>query len=63
MGTGNTGTYLSSRDTNTYLSHDGGVNWFEILNGSHVYEIGDHGGIIVMATDTKPTNKVLFSWD
>ncbi len=31
--------------------------------GSHIYEIGDHGGLIVMAKDTSATNRLLYSWD
>lgn len=53
MGTGNVGDYLSSRhdEINTYLSRDGGLTWFEVAKHSHIYEIGDHGGLIVMASD------------
>ena len=36
---------------NTYLSIDGGYNWKEIAIGSHIYEVSDHGGLIVMAKD------------
>ena len=45
------GDYLSFRkdEVNTYLSRDGGLTWFEIFKGSSIYEIGDHGGLIVLA--------------
>jgi hypothetical protein len=33
------------------MSRDGGLTWFEIAKGSHIYEIGDHGGVIVLASD------------
>ena len=42
---------------NTYLSTDGGNSWKEIAKGfylnkgSHIYEVSDHGGLIVMAKD------------
>ncbi len=51
IGCGNVGDYLSlnSDEINTYLSRDGGLTWFEIRKGSHIYEMGNHGGIIVMA--------------
>lgn len=64
VATGNTGMYLSNRpeEVNTYLSRDGGHNWYEILAGSHTYEIGDYGGLIVMINHSK-TNRVLYSWD
>ena len=48
---------------NTYLSRDGGLNWKEIRKGSHIYEIGDHGALIVMATNTEPTSEILYSFD
>ena len=66
IGTGNVGNYLSNRkdEINTYLSRDAGLTWFEVIyskniylfsfkvmKGSHIYEIGDHGGLIVMASD------------
>jgi hypothetical protein len=51
IGTGNIGSYLKNdeKDLNTYLSRDGGHTWFEIRKGSYLYEIGDHGGIIIAA--------------
>jgi hypothetical protein len=62
---GNVGKYLSHEieGTNTYLSRDGGLNWFEIRKGSHIYEIGDHGALIVIADNKNPTNTVYYSWD
>ena len=33
------------------------------MKGSHIYEIGDHGGLIVMASDQEATNIILYSWD
>lgn len=65
LGTGNTGLYLTSKDEeiNTYLSRDGGHNWFEILQGSHTYEIGDHGGLIVLAQDDRKIDSVKYTWD
>jgi len=31
--------------------------------GSHIYEYGDHGGIIVMAKNLEDTNEIVFSWN
>lgn len=50
-------------EINTYLSRDAGVSWSEIAKGSHIYEIGDHGGIIVMADDQKATDTIYYSWN
>ncbi len=62
---GNVGRYLSHdhEDVSTFLSRDGGLNWFEIRKGSHIYEIGDHGALILIADDKNPTNSIFFSWD
>lgn len=53
MATGNVGYHLSHQasEINTYISRDGGLNWFEVRAGSHIYEIGDHGALIVMGDD------------
>lgn len=65
MGTGNVGPYLRYEEdqVNTYLSRDGGLTWAEVHKGAYIYEFGDHGGLIVMADDTKKTNQVVFSWN
>jgi len=51
MATGNVGDFLSFRadEVNTYLSRDAGLSWFEVKKGSYIYELGDHGGLIIMA--------------
>lgn len=65
LSNGNVGKYLSNDgvDISTFLSRDGGLSWFEVRKGSHIYEIGNHGALIVMADDQNPTDEVLYSWD
>lgn len=65
LGTGNVGYSLShsADEINTYLSRDGGLNWIEIMKGSNIYEIGDHGALIVMADDQNPTDTLYYSWN
>ncbi|KAH8585131.1 sortilin [Cryptosporidium sp. chipmunk genotype I] len=65
LGTGNVGSYLSfdHDDINTYMSRDGGLTWQEVHKGAFIYELGDFGGLIVMANDLKHTNQVIFSWN
>lgn len=62
---GNPGKHLSNQkgSVHTYLSRDGGRVWKEVRKGSHVYEIGDHGGLLVMASDENPTNTLFYSWN
>lgn len=47
----------------TWISTNGGVTFQEILKGSHIYEIGDHGALIVIADDQNETNQLKFSWN
>ena len=65
MGTGNVGPHLSIRpdEVNTYLTRDAGLTWFEIAKGSYIYEVGDHGGLIVMANNQNSTRSIWYSWD
>lgn len=66
MAIGNIGYQLETRlndRVNTYLSRDGGLNWQEVKKGSYIYEIGDHGGLIVMARHDQPTREVIYSFN
>jgi len=65
LGTGNIGPRLTDNDSqkSLYLSRDGGLNWSTIRTGVHIYEIGDHGALIVIAQKNTPTNHIEFSWD
>merc|ERR1719223_703665 len=63
MGTGSVGPFLDNTKVNTYFSHDAGLTWREVRKGSWIYEIGDHGGLLVMAQDQVPTNYILYSWN
>jgi hypothetical protein len=63
VGTGNVGKYLNSDEVNTYFSHDGGQIWSEVRKGSHIYEFGDHGSIVVMAKNKQDTNRLLYTWN
>eukprot|EP01119_Soliformovum_irregulare_P020788 TRINITY_DN678_c0_g1_i1.p1 TRINITY_DN678_c0_g1~~TRINITY_DN678_c0_g1_i1.p1 ORF type:complete len:774 (-),score=177.48 TRINITY_DN678_c0_g1_i1:106-2427(-) len=62
---GNVGSYLSQQreETNTFISRDGGANWIEVMKGPTIYEIGDHGGIIVMAPLGVSTQYAYFTLD
>ncbi|XP_031549570.1 VPS10 domain-containing receptor SorCS1-like [Actinia tenebrosa] len=60
MAQGNVGRYLNE-ETDVYLSSDGGLHWNKILNGSHDYVFGDHGGLIVAVALGNYTKKVWYS--
>lgn len=56
LGTGNLGARLSENhdQKNLYMSRDGGMTWRSIRPGGYIYEIGDHGALIVIADHQKP---------
>jgi len=39
------------------------LTWDEVRKGSHIYEIGDHGGLIVMAPNLNGTKEVYYTWN
>jgi len=65
IGTGSIGDHLSTNinEINTYISRDGGLTWLEAIKGTSIYEIGDHGGIIIMAPYGVPTQIVYYTTD
>ena len=65
VATGNLGKRLTPNDQakNLYISRDGGLNWKSVRPGSYIYEIGDHGAIIVIAKKNEPIDSIEFTLD
>ncbi|KAJ3206579.1 vacuolar protein sorting/targeting protein PEP1, partial [Dinochytrium kinnereticum] len=64
VGIGNVGPSLRSfEEGDMFLSLDAGRKWKEIHKNPHKWAIGDHGGVIVMASDKTSTDTVLYSYD
>lgn len=65
IGTGNVGKYLSNKadQINTFFSRDGGVSWSQIASGSHIYEMANHGGLLLLVDDQTPVRQALFSYN
>ena len=62
MAVGNVGEKLAPyTERNTFLSHDRGFTWEEVHKGTHLWQFGDSGSILIMANDKEPTDHVLFS--
>lgn len=61
LGTGNTGRALTDRTDllNTFMSRDAGWTWQLFRNGSHQYDITNHGGIVLMIDDIAPTRSFM----
>jgi hypothetical protein len=49
----------------TYLSADGGVSWHQVLKGAYLYNLGDHGSVIVAVESHRSgeTDKLYYSLD
>ncbi|KAJ3106319.1 vacuolar protein sorting/targeting protein PEP1 [Phlyctochytrium planicorne] len=64
VGAGSVGSYLRKFDeTDMFLSLDAGRTWREVYKGPHKWAIGDHGGVIVMASEKGPVEKILYSYN
>lgn len=65
LATGNIGYRLTENDSqkSLYLSRDGGLTWKTVRVGVHIYEIGDHGALIVIAQKNTPITHIEFTWD
>lgn len=67
LATGNVGPHLDmSPDADcTWMSRDGGVTWEDVADDTAIYEVGNHGGVVVMARHASegPTNVIKFSID
>eukprot|EP01126_Amoeba_proteus_P037283 TRINITY_DN3842_c0_g2_i1.p1 TRINITY_DN3842_c0_g2~~TRINITY_DN3842_c0_g2_i1.p1 ORF type:complete len:433 (+),score=94.80 TRINITY_DN3842_c0_g2_i1:1162-2460(+) len=65
IGSGNIGRGLEEREdlVGLYFSRDGGVRWSEVRKGRWIYEVGDHGSIIVALHLGNITNSLIYSND
>ncbi|OJJ43691.1 hypothetical protein ASPZODRAFT_19408 [Penicilliopsis zonata CBS 506.65] len=64
MGVGNTGSHLEDYlKGDLFVSDDAGVTWRKALDGSHKYEFGDQGAVIIAVEDDGKTDKIRYSID
>lgn len=62
LGVGSVGDKLRPySECDTFMSIDGGVSWTMVHTGSHLYEFGDKGSIMVLVDDKETTDEVLYS--
>ncbi|CCU81113.1 vacuolar protein sorting protein/signal sequence binding protein, partial [Blumeria hordei DH14] len=62
LGTGNVGEFLG-KEADTFMSADAGVTWKSVRKGSHLWEFGDQGSIVVIVPNDHSTKSVLYSQD
>lgn len=61
---GNVGdSLLPFKDCSTFFSSDGGSTWQEVTKEPTHWEFGDHGGVLVVVSTIKATNKLKYSLD
>lgn len=64
MGVGNVGESLAPyKESDTFLSRDGGFTWEEIRKDAHLWEFGDSGSVLVLVNDEEATDQLLYSTD
>lgn len=68
LAAGNIGKARQSKEQykSVYLSRDGGMHWTEIAKGIHVFDIADHGALIIMSKLYAPGKinaTLLYSWN
>lgn len=64
LATGNVGRSLKPyEECDTFFTRDGGFSWEEMRKGTHLWEFGDHGSVIVLVDDTQPTDSVEYTLD
>ncbi|QRV73806.1 vacuolar protein sorting-associated protein [Ceratobasidium sp. AG-Ba] len=64
MAVGNVGEYLAPyKDSDTFLTRDGGFTWEEVHKDAHLFEYGDSGSIIVIVNDEDATDHVFYTTD
>lgn len=64
MGVGNVGSSLTEyRDSDTFMTSDGGISWKFVKSGPHMWEFGDQGSLIVIVKERSATNVVHYTLD
>lgn len=62
MGVGNVGEFLGRKaDADTFITRDGGVEWYAVKKRNYMWEYGDQGSIIVIVEEGVPINSVFYS--
>ncbi|KAL1407369.1 vacuolar protein sorting/targeting protein PEP1 [Vanrija albida] len=64
IGVGNVGEELAEyKESDVFLTRDGGFHWEEIRKDAHLWEYGDSGSIIVLVNDETAVDHVLYTTD
>lgn len=64
VGVGSAGpVHIPYKESDTFLSTDGGSTWAKLSEGAFIYEFGDAGSILVMINAEHPVSKLQYSMD
>ncbi|KAJ7788937.1 hypothetical protein B0H14DRAFT_3095034 [Mycena olivaceomarginata] len=64
VGVGSAGpVHVPYKESDTFLSTDGGSTWAKLSEGAFIYEFGDAGSILVMINAEHPVSKLQYSMD
>lgn len=64
LATGNVGRSLRAyRECDTFFTRDGGFTWQELHKGTHKWEFGAHGSLIVLVDDEHITDTLKYTFD
>lgn len=64
MAVGNVGRHLAPyKDSDTFLTRDGGFTWEEVHKDAHKWEFGDQGSLLIIVNDEEPTSTVAYTKD
>ncbi|MBW0519773.1 hypothetical protein O181_059488 [Austropuccinia psidii MF-1] len=64
LAVGNVGHSLAPyKDSDTFLTRDGGFTWEEVSKDAHMWEYGDQGSILILINDEGPTDRVKYTLD
>ncbi|KAJ7873145.1 hypothetical protein B0H14DRAFT_3106889 [Mycena olivaceomarginata] len=64
VGVGSVGpVHIPYKESDTFLSTDGGSTWAKLSEGAFIYEFGDAGSILVMINAEHPVSKLQYSMD
>ena len=62
MGAGNVGEFLGRKpEADTFITRNGGVEWFPVKKGNYMWEYGDQGSIIVIVPEESATKSVYYT--
>ena len=62
LGVGNVGSSLGPKEEgDTFMTRDGGIEWYPVKKGNYLWKYGDQGSVIVIVPEGIPTKSVFYT--